>query len=442
MVLTQSDRSRPPQVRALGLMDTGVPVAPVDEGAAGTTRVLRTEGRLASVRRQRALIARRMRDDAATQALQAGAVSIRLGGGLLMGAEAQAVARVHEDYKQQADELEASVRGDMLYMHHLLREQLGEHERQADTEAASCRRAMLLSAAQESLVLLNLHTDGVPSLNLRPAPLGSPRYAAAVALPQLAAVGGAAPRQWAAIISQRWAVVNPVLESQFDAEVAASAATASPGRIFEGYVAVPAECVERVLLAGVAQTSEAHDVLARAVLVGGAARRAAYCAELVRRSPLVQLRHPPFSCLANCIRSTAVSLGKQVGYVLRCRVAFSPGTLATPSSVVMLGGDPPASGAPRWPSDMLAAAFVPQELVVYAASAEQSLGTPMRGVPQQGEWLCQGMSEESGCRFVEEGGSGGGAVAHTLSKVEGRWTSRCRSIQKKLVAANAQLSAS
>ena len=427
----------------------------------------RKQAQLASLRRQRVLLAERMRAVEGNGELRAGAEAMRSRLACDAGAVAEAVASVDERHERMIEGLEDHLRGDLLCMHQLLREQLRAHERRADAEATTCRRKLLLCAAREKLGLLGLHSQGVPVLT-RLVPSEGLECLLAVVLP--------VPR-WVAVVSDRWSVVNPVLDKQFTADQAAASASAEHGStvpVAEGFVSVPASCIERVLVAGVNRTSTTHDTakaVATGTFAGVSAKQATYAANIISQSPPVQLRDPPYECLASCIRGAAgahsggAQMEEGVGYALRCKVMFRQGEIVQ-SGVEMLGGDAGVaargssgtdSQVPPSSAGMLAAAFVPMEFVVYSTHEENllfcrsmpsgwgaSIGSATSRAPPITEpespqlttealdWLCSGIGNDAkpGCRLVVE--CPPKMSGDCLADISGRWEGRHRLVQEKL----------
>lgn len=421
--------------------------------AAATSR---TKAQLSSVRRQRALLAERKRGIDTNDEVGAGADVLRhtLGG---VTARMGCTPGGRELHGQLAEGWGA-LHGDLLCMHQLLRGQAQEHERRADAESATCRRQLLLCAARERLQLLGLHSQGSPTLS-RMHPPSDPGCTLAISLPH---------SRWVAVVSDRWSVVNPAQDKLYAAARASAVADAEvhsgTAALAEGYVSVPASCVERLLLAGVERSSAVHDTaraLATGTFAGVSARQATFCANVVRQSPLVQLRTPPHRCLATCIRGATAAhdgggqMEEGVGYALRCRVVMRRGELLHTNEVEMLGGDvqiaTPGSNDGQVASadadmDMLAAAITPCELVVYVTHEEKLLhltqmpsSTEVQGAPlaESINWLCGGIDRTAmahHCQLVT-GHVAAASEKDSLADLSARFDSRCRMVQKKLASA-------
>jgi hypothetical protein len=308
---------------------------------------------LASVRRERAALSRQLalvaEDGRILWATSQAARLRRLKSGQPLEGEAREATRLAQLHSDQISALEQDVRGELLYMHALLREELEESERRAALEAAGCSRRLLVGAARQRLQLLAVFGEEEAGIRLvphpAPHPAGGPGSGSghSVAVPVRSAPVTASAQ--AAVITERWTVTNPTL----DAALASALESQADGdRHIEGYMAIPPDCIERFLVAGTLCGTEA----AQASTAGGppsqrrvrgqlGQNRQAHCAELVLRAPEIVLSGAPHACLAACLsqcascatgaatdlddRGSDLASGTAVGYAVRCGVVLHQG---------------------------------------------------------------------------------------------------------------------
>ena len=320
---------------------------------------------LASVRRQRAALSRQLALISEGHRLcPLGTKLQRLRSCHPLAGEAAVATRVAQLLSDQLVALEQDARGELLYMHALLCEELREHELKTEREAAKFRRRLLVGAARKRLQLLSLFGEEEAGIRLIPHSIllpadtdgngGVASRSIAVPVPTIADSG----RIQAAVVVERWNVTNPTLEMALVASCEAAGASAR-SRHAEGYVVVPADCLERFLLAGILCGADAM----QATMAGGppsqrrvrgqlGQHRQEHCAELVSRTPEIFLVGGPHACLAACLSECRANItaadgsdllnGPTVGYAVRCSVALtqSQNPPAHREGAVVLSGSP------------------------------------------------------------------------------------------------------
>ena len=331
-------------------MDVAVASHPESPATSGTSAPI--PATLASVRRQRAALSRQLALISEGHRLcPLGTKLQRLRSCQPLAREAAVATRVAQLLSDQIVALEQDVRGELLYMHALLCEELREHERKTEREAAKFRRRLLVGAARKRLQLLALFGEEEAGVRLLPhsilLPAGTDGHGGvasrsiAVPMPTIAD-SGRIQAAMAAVVVERWNVMNPTLEMALVASREAEGAS-TRSRHAEGYVAVPSDCIERFLLAGIL----CGEAAAHATMAGGppsqrrvrgqlGQHRQEHCAELVSRTPEIVLSGGPHACLAACLSECEANIttaggrhgsdllsGPTVGYAVRCSVALA-----------------------------------------------------------------------------------------------------------------------
>eukprot|EP01043_Picozoa_sp_COSAG02_P031607 COSAG02_NODE_2071_length_9933_cov_5.490136_3_plen_585_part_00 len=306
---------------------------------------------LASVRRQRAALSRQraLISEGGHSSWPLETKLQRLRAAQSLAGEAAEATRVAQLLSDQILALEQDVRGELLYMHSLLCEELRENERKTEREAAKFRRRLLVGAARKRLQLLALFGEEEAGIRLLPHSLllpldiigrgGAVSRSIAVPIPTIIHSGRSQVAK-AAVVTERWNVTNLTLERSLVASCQAEDGSLRSWRA-EGYVAVPSECIERFLLVGILCGAAA----AQASMAGGppsqrrvrgqlGQNRQAHCAELVSQAPEIALTGGPHACLAACLSECEVSItaagehrsdhmsGPTVGYAVRCSVVL------------------------------------------------------------------------------------------------------------------------
>lgn len=379
------------------------------EAAATSGTIASVSAALASVRRQRAALTlqRTLISEHGRRLWPVGKKLQHLRTGQALAGEDAEVTRIAQRHSAQIAALEHDVRGQLLYMHSLLCEELQEHERKTQREVAKCRRRLLVGAARKRLQLLAVFGEEEAGIRLFPQSnvLQTDRSESGYALSRSIAVPMPAIADsdsihvaMAAVVAERWNVMNPTLEMELATSYEAVVGENGPStRRTDGYVAVPPECVERFLLVGTLCGTAAAD----ASMAGGppsqrrvrgqlGRNRQTHCAELVSQAPEIVLCGAPHKCLAACLSEYAFSTTKAgvrnsqrmnaptVGYAVRCSVALKQ--CHTPPAIRK--GAAVLSGSPEFGS-VECLAVSPHELIMFVIEERQLLEQQPQAVAEK-----------------------------------------------------------